>query len=89
LAPLQAEDLEKEVTDMASFIPTESRINLRVQIGTDTDGDPIVRTLGIRDIDPAATPEAATTVVQALGGLLAYPVVDALKLDTDEIDTAA
>ncbi len=72
---------------MASFIPVESRINLRVQVGTDAYGDPILRTLGVRDIDPAATPEAATTVVQALGGLLAYPVVEAIKVDNDEIDT--
>jgi hypothetical protein len=74
---------------MASFIPVESRLNLRVQIGTDAYGDPILRTLGVRDIDPAATPEAAAAVVQTLGGLLAYPVVEAYKVDNDEIDTAA
>ncbi len=74
---------------MASFIPTESRVNLRVQIGTDAYGDPVLRTLSIRDIDPAATPEATATVIQALGDLLAYPVVEAFKVDTDEIDTAA
>jgi hypothetical protein len=74
---------------MASFIPTESRVNLRVQIGTDAYGDPVLRTLGVRDVDPAATPESVAAVIQALGGLLAYPVVEALKVDTDEIDTAA
>ena len=80
---------KKEVKDMASYIPTESRINLRVQTGTDTDGSPILRTMGIRDIDPAAAPESAAAVVQALGGLLAYPIVEAVKIDNNEIDTAA
>lgn len=73
---------------MADYIPVDSRINLRVQIDTDAYGNPVLRTLGVRDIEPAATPEASAAVVQALGGLLAVPVVEAIKVDNVEIDTA-
>jgi phosphoribosylformylglycinamidine (FGAM) synthase PurS component len=45
--------------------------------------------LNIRDIDPAATAEAIASVAQVIGSLLAYPVVDTYKIDTDELDAAA
>jgi len=74
---------------MASYIPVQSRLNIRVQVGTDAEGNPMLANLNIRDIDPAATAEAIASVAQAIGSLLAYPVVDTYKIDTDELDTAA
>ncbi|AER65960.1 hypothetical protein Tlie_0216 [Thermovirga lienii DSM 17291] len=74
---------------MASYIPVQSRLNIRVQVGTDAEGKPVLANLNIRDIDPAATAEAIASVTQAIGSLLAYPVVDTYKIDTDELDTAA
>jgi hypothetical protein len=89
LCTLLGVKLEKGGETMASYVPVQSRLNIRVQLGTDASGNPVLATLGIRDVDPAATADAVAAITQAIGGLLAYPVVDAYKVDTDEINTAA
>lgn len=65
---------------MAAYTPQSSRLALRINVGTDKV---VLRSLSWSNIDPAATADNVNTVAQALGTLLAYPIMEIQKADTD------
>jgi len=68
---------------MAVYTNESSRVSLKVQTGTDIQGNPEISSLNLRDVDPAALADDVVAVSAALGAVLAYPVVETLKIDTD------
>ncbi len=70
---------------MATYNPVASRLTLRLQMGTDTLGRPIIRSRSWSGIDPAATADDVVAVANAIGSVLTYPVHEIQKVDTDEV----
>ena len=68
---------------MAEFINASSRLSLRVQIGTNDEGRPILRSLSLRDVSDDAVADDVAAVSSAIGALLDYPIVETSKIDTD------
>ena len=68
---------------MAEFINASSRVSLRVQIGTNDEGRPILRSLSLRDVSGDAIADDVAAVSTAIGALLDYPIVETSKIDTD------
>lgn len=68
---------------MAEFINASSRVSLRVQIGTNDEGRPILRSLSLRDVSDDAVADDVADVSSAIGSLLDYPIVETSKIDTD------
>lgn len=68
---------------MAEYITASSRLSLRLQIGTNDDGRPILRSLSLRDLSEDAVADDVSDAVSALGDLLAYPMVETSKIDTN------
>ena len=70
---------------MAVYAPLASRLTLRLNMGTDTLGRPIVRSRSWSGIDPAATADDVVAVAGAIGSVLPYTVNEIQKVDTDEV----
>ncbi len=70
---------------MAVYTPVASRLTLRLNMGTDTLGRPIVRSRSWSGIDPAATADDVVAVAGAIGSILPYTVTEIQKVDTDEV----
>ncbi|HPZ77001.1 MAG TPA: DUF1659 domain-containing protein [Thermosynergistes sp.] len=70
---------------MAVYNPISSRLTLRLNMGTDTLGRPIVRSRSWSGIDPAATADDVVAVAGAIGSVLPYTVNEIQKVDTDEV----
>ncbi|HPI97666.1 MAG TPA: DUF1659 domain-containing protein [Synergistales bacterium] len=70
---------------MATFQPVESKLVLKLQTGTDEWGRPQVSSQTIRGINSAAIADSVQLVASALEGLLAYPLYDTQKQDTDSV----
>lgn len=68
---------------MAAYTPEASRLSLKVQTGTNEQGNPVYRTLNFSGLDAAALPDDVSAVALALGALLAYPVSAVNKIDSD------
>lgn len=68
---------------MAEYTNASSRVSLRVQIGTNDEGRPIVRSLSLRDVSDDAVADDVAAVSSAIGALLDYPIVETSKIDTD------
>ena len=68
---------------MAEYITASSRLSLRLQIGTNDDGRPILRSLSLRDLSEDAAADDVSDAVSALGDLLAYPRGETSKIDTN------
>ncbi|HRV72098.1 MAG: DUF1659 domain-containing protein [Thermovirgaceae bacterium] len=68
---------------MAEFINASSRLSLRVQIGTNDEGRPILRSLSLRDVSADAVADDVVAVSSAIGALLDHPIVETSKIDTD------
>ncbi len=68
---------------MAAYSPESSRLALRIQTGTDEQGNPVYRTLNFSGLDAAATADDVSAVAQALGALLEYSVSAVNKIDSD------
>lgn len=54
--------------------PTDSRLRLMVQTGTDAQGNPVVATRNYSRIKPEATDEGVYQVATVLGELQKHPV---------------
>ncbi len=67
---------------MAEYTNASSRVSLRVQIGTNDEGRPILRSLSLRDVSSDAAADDVADVSTALGALLDYPIVETSKIDT-------
>ena len=70
---------------MAVYNPIASRLTLRLNMGTDTLGRPIVRSRSWSGIDPAATADDVVAVAGAIGSVLPYTVNEIQKVETDEV----
>ena len=70
---------------MAVYNPISSRLTLRLNMGTDTLGRPIVRSRSWSGIDPAATADDVEAVANAIGSVLPYTVNEIQKVDTDAV----
>ena len=70
---------------MAVYNPISSRLTLRLNMGTDTLGRPIVRSRSWSGIDPAATADDVVAVAGAIGSVLPYTVNEIQKVETDEV----
>jgi len=71
---------------MAAYIPLASRLTLRLQMGVDTLGRPIVRSRSWSGIDPAAIADDVVAVANAIGSVLPYTVQEVQKVDTDAVE---
>jgi len=71
---------------MAAYIPLASRLTLRLNMGTDSLGRPIVRSRSWSGIDPAATADDVVVVANAIGSVLPYAVHEVQKVDTDAVE---
>lgn len=71
---------------MAAYIPLASRLTLRLNMGTDSLGRPIVRSRSWSGIDPAATADDVIAVANAIGSILPYAVHEVQKVDTDAVE---
>ena len=67
---------------MAEYIIASSRLSLRLQVGTNDEGRPILRSLSLRDVSSDAAADDVADVSNALGALLDYPIVETSKIDT-------
>jgi len=61
--------------------PLETTIRLRVQVGTDAGGNPVLRSRNYDQVKPTATDQSVFDVAQALAGLHRDPVVQVLRVD--------
>jgi hypothetical protein len=71
---------------MAAYMPLASRLTLRLNMGTDSLGRPIVRSRSWSGIDPAATADDVVAVANAIGSVLPYAVHEVQKVDTDAVE---
>jgi hypothetical protein len=71
---------------MAAYMPLASRLTLRLNMGTDSLGRPIVRSRSWSGIDPAATADDVIAVANAIGSVLPYAVHEVQKVDTDAVE---
>jgi len=67
---------------MAEYTIASSRLSLRLQVGTNDEGRPILRSLSLRDVSSDAAADDVADVSNALGALLDYPIVETSKIDT-------
>jgi len=67
---------------MAEYTIASSRLSLRLQVGTNDEGRPILRSLSLRDVSSDAAADDVADVSIALGALLDYPIVETSKIDT-------
>ena len=70
---------------MATYQPVESKLVLKIQTGTDEWGRPQVSSQTIRGVNSAAVADDVEIVASAMAGLLAYPLYDTQKQDTDSV----
>jgi hypothetical protein len=68
---------------MAAYSPESSRLALKIQTGTNEQGNPVYRTFNFSGLDAAAIADDVQAVASALGALLEYPVVAVNKVDSD------
>ncbi len=67
---------------MAEYTIASSRLSLRLQVGTNDEGRPILRSLSLRDVSSDAAADDVAGVSTALGALFDYPIVETSKIDT-------
>ena len=68
---------------MAEYTTASCRLSLRLQIGTDEEGRPVLKSLSLRDVSSEAVADDVAAVSAALGALLEFPIVETSKIDTD------
>ena len=68
---------------MAEYTAASCRLSLKLQIGTNEGGSPIIRSLSLRDVSPEAVADDVAAVSVAIGTLLDFPIVETSKIDTD------
>ncbi|HHX94379.1 MAG TPA: DUF1659 domain-containing protein [Clostridia bacterium] len=70
--------------------PLSSRLSLRVQTGTDDEGNPVMRTRSYSGIKPSAADQDVYDVAQVIAGLQQHPVEEITRVNEDALaDTGA
>lgn len=67
-------------------IPLESVILMRVQVGVNANGDPVLRARRWGNVKAGAADQDVFDVANALGGLQTYPVVDVVRQDSEDLE---
>lgn len=62
-------------------IPNSSRLTLTVNMGSDEDGSPILRSRSYSGVKPAAADQDVFDVAEVLGGLQQYVVEEISRTD--------
>ena len=71
---------------MATYSNLKSALSLRLNLGSGPDGKPRTRTVTLSRVKAGIIADKAKAVTDALTPLLAYPVLEVLKTDTDSVD---
>ncbi|MFA6882092.1 MAG: DUF1659 domain-containing protein [Aminobacterium sp.] len=71
---------------MAAYLPLESRLQLRVNIGSNESEDPILRSINFSGVSSDVEAEKVATISTVLESLLEYPVAETRKVDTDVVE---
>ena len=79
--------LLKGGVNMATYQPIASRMTLRIKVGEDDWGKPVLRSRSIAGVDVIAEPDDVAAVGQAIAGLLDCDgVVEVQKVDTNRVE---
>ncbi|EFQ22897.1 protein of unknown function DUF1659 [Aminomonas paucivorans DSM 12260] len=70
---------------MASYNTLKSSMSLVLDLGVGPDGKGKSKTVTLSRLKASATADAVDAVADALSPLLAYPVLEVLKTDTDGV----
>ena len=71
---------------MATYNTLKSNMSLVLDLGTGADGRARTKTVTLSRLKAIATADAVKAVSDALTPLMAYPVLEVLKTDTDGVD---
>ena len=71
---------------MASYINSKSAVSLRLDLGSGPDGKAITRSMTLSRVKGSCIADKIKAVSDALAPLLAYPVLETLKTDTDLVE---
>ena len=70
---------------MANFTVIGSKLNLKVKTG-EKEGKAIFRTLSLNNIKSGASADQLTTLTTAIESILDFPIVEAVKIESNRID---
>jgi hypothetical protein len=70
---------------MASFNPIKCGVTLRLNTGTDGEGNPVVKNVVLNKVRPAVTADQIDALGDALAPLLAHPVLEIRKTGVDSV----
>lgn len=71
---------------MATYNTVKSALSLRLNLGSGPDGKAITRSVTLSRVKASSIADKVKAVSDALTPLLAYPVLEVLKTDTDSVD---
>ena len=71
---------------MASYSNLKSALSLRLNLGSGPDGKARTRTVTLSRVKAGIIADKAKAVTDAMTTLLAYPVIETLKTDTDLVE---
>ena len=71
---------------MASYSNAKCAVSLRLNLGSGPDGKAITRSVTLSRVKASSIADKVKAVSDALTPLLAYPVLEVLKTDTDSVD---
>ena len=71
---------------MATYNTLKSNMSLVLDLGTGADGRARTKTVTLSRLKASAIADAVKAVSDALTPLMAYPVLEVLKTDTDGVD---
>lgn len=76
----------KEVWLVSLYIPVESRLQLRINLGPDENGDMVLKSMNFSDVLPEAEADKVGLVAKSLASLLEYPLEETLKIDSNAVE---
>ncbi|MDK2800159.1 MAG: hypothetical protein PWP27_2363 [Clostridiales bacterium] len=65
--------------------PLESRLQLKLTVGTDENGKPIIKTKTLSNVKPSATNQDTMDVAQALSTLQIHTVADVIRVNEEAL----
>ena len=71
---------------MASYSNAKCVVSLRLNLGSGPDGKAITRSVTLSRVKASSIADKVKAVSDALAPLLAYPVIETLKTDTDLVE---
>ena len=71
---------------MASYSNAKCAVSLRLNLGSGPDGKAITRSLTLSRVKASCIADKIKAASDALAPLLAYPVIETLKTDTDLVE---